>query len=171
MSGNRSTFPETTAEFGGGRQAEKDLMCSYRFIAVLLLAIVSVCALPAIAADSVDRQTLVVDEKDFPRYWELAPERTSGTLPPAARGIPEVLKKHGEVVLEFVYTIDHDGVPKELELISITPKDVDSRRFIAYQLSQRFRPGPDNKKGIPVRVRLVMPYFIPEHKPTSLPSG
>mgnify|MGYP003110813295 CR=1 FL=1 len=131
---------------------------------IFIACLISALALPVLGQPDQDRQIKSIAEEQLESYWVLAPDLMAAVLPPSARGISEILQREGKVVAEFDVTIDEEGVPISVRLISISPDHVNPKPFIAGQLLRRYRPGESNPGSIPVHVKLTVPYFIPNSR-------
>ncbi|SDD58878.1 hypothetical protein [Aquimonas voraii] len=81
-----------------------------------------------------------VDRTEFDRLWRVATERMAPTAPPLAIETAQLIRKHGEIVIEHEFVIDGEGTPSGYKLLSIEPPDVDPRPFMAMAMFWRYRP-------------------------------
>lgn len=119
----------------------------------LLLSAPAVCAQDA---------PLRVAAKALNSYWLVDVAATPAQMPPITRSIHPTLQQHGRVTLDFEYTINAQGVPVDFQFKSIQPEGIDPKPFIAQTMFFRYKPGPDNPEGRPVRVYGPVPHYIPE---------
>lgn len=93
-----------------------------------------------------------VDRSEFDRLWRVASERMAPTAPPLAIETAQLIRKHGEIVIEHEFVVDREGTPSAYKLHSIEPADVDPRPFMAMAMFWRYRP-VDGVTATPVLFR------------------
>lgn len=112
------------------------------------------------SASAADLRVVTLEQLDY--YWEIAPERMVGALPPSARGTHAILERYGEVRLDYEVTIDREGVPRDFLFKSITPRAADPRPFIAMEQFFRYRPAASNPTASAVRLTASKRNFTPK---------
>ena len=94
----------------------------------------------------------IVDQDEFKRLWRVASERMPATIPPLAREVGPLIRKHGQIWVDREFVVDAEGNPSGYKLHGIEPADLDPRPFMALEMFLRYRP-MDGVPATPVHVR------------------
>ena len=96
---------------------------------------------------SADSPPLEVDRSRLSQYWE--PDLGSGGPPPAAF-LGQLLSQGISGHFHLRGRINGDGSVDEVEVVEVSPPDLDPQPFIDSVRSYRYTPGPDNADRRPV---------------------
>ena len=114
----------------------------------IMFALALLLCLPYAGADSLSQ----VDIKDIQDYWMLDQGQMAPTLPVDISRLSR--QYEGQLRFSYELTINEDGRPVDFKWMSISPEgaEVEAAGLRRFQLFKRYRPGPKNPEGKPVRV-------------------
>lgn len=100
-----------------------------------------------------------IEHKDLDRFWVLDSTKPRGKIPT----LRDLHARYPDGIwLDYSLTIDSAGTPVDFEAHSIEPTDAPVERFRLRVLFHRYKPGPDNPHGTPVRFRARQRFWVPK---------